>query len=124
MSINELLETSLKNILEITDCNIIIGDEITLGDAHIIPVSKVKCTFLSGGIDQKNENYQKMPFGGITGGNVGVTPIAFLVYLNGEVKLLLTEENSHIFEKLVDLVEPTAKNLQNFIKSKMKKDIN
>ena len=103
--ISDLLNISMDNIKEIVDANTIIGETITINNTMIIPVSKMKCTFATGGTDQfssstkDNNNY---PFGGATGGCVNITPVAFLVIINDEVKLLHLEDHTHIYEKIID----------------------
>lgn len=87
------------------DVNLVVGDAITSNDAIIIPVSKVRCGFISGGLDQKknrlddSENY---PFGGGAGGTILITPVAFLVCQAQEVKILHLNESSHQFDRIID----------------------
>lgn len=105
--ISELMKISMNSIRDLVDVNIIIGDAIKTGVATIIPVSKVKCGFVSGGIDQKKgkmDDTGKPPFGGGACANLSIVPVAFLVCQDDEVRVLHLEENSHIFEKLIDLV--------------------
>ncbi len=105
--ISELMKISMSNIRELIDVNIVVGNPITSGDTIIIPVSKVKCGFVSGGVDQKKiktDDSNKNPFGGGAAGNLSITPVAFLVCLNSEVKVLHLDDNSHIFEKIIEAV--------------------
>ena len=53
--VNNLLETVMHQLQELTDVNIIIGNRIEYNNICVIPVSKVKCGFISGGVDQKKE---------------------------------------------------------------------
>lgn len=119
--ISELMKISMNSIRELVDVNIIIGDSIATGSATIIPVSKVKCGFVSGGIDQKRgkmDENSKPPFGGGAGANLSISPVAFLVCQDNDVKVLHLEENSHILEKLIDLVPDMFEK----IKGNMKKE--
>ena len=106
--ISELLRISMGNIKEMIDVNIIVGDPIEMRNASIVPVSKIKCGIVSGGTDQKLgrsfDNIREYPFGGGAGGTWSITPIAFLVASNDEVKVLHLEESSHILEKMIDFV--------------------
>lgn len=104
--INELLKVTLDSMREIVDVNITMGDVFDLGDARVIPISRVKYSFISGGIDQKKGtgDHYRNPFGGAAGGNVSVTPIAFLACCAGEVKVLHLDEKSHTLEQLIDLI--------------------
>ena len=103
--ITELMNVSLENIKEMLKVGVILGDPITIGDELIIPVSKVKCGFVSGGVDHninKKQNTDELPFGGGAAGTISLTPIAFLAYNQKEVKVLHLTEESHILEKVID----------------------
>lgn len=108
--ISELLKISMASIKEIADVDMIIGDKIEFNDVMVIPISKVKYSFISGGLDQQapkayiNGEY---PFGGGAGGMTAITPVAFLVYSLGEVKVLHLEEGNHALETIVDAI-PSA----------------
>lgn len=101
--ISDLLNVSMTSIKEMIDANTIIGTPINYSNAIIIPVSKLHLGFLSGGSDIKPNNNKENPlFGGGTGGGLSITPIAFLVIQNDEVKLLALDDNTHLFEKAID----------------------
>lgn len=118
--ISELLKISLSNLENIIDANIIVGDVINLEDAKIIPISKVKCGFISGGFDQKKQidHSDNYPFGGGTGGNVSVTPVAFLVYNQNKVELLHLDESNLIIDKIVELLTPKKTKNQTLLPKK------
>lgn len=102
--ISNLLNISMTNIKEMIDVNTIIGETIKVDSTVIIPISKMKCSFATGGTDQSSvaRDCEKYPFGGATGGNVNISPIAFLVVQENDVKLLHLEDDIHIYEKLID----------------------
>lgn len=108
-SINELLKIAMNSIKEMTDVNIIVGEKIVCDGVTIIPISKVKSGFVSGGIDQmrKYEYDIKTPFGGGAGGTLTISPVAFLVINKEDVKVLHLEENPHILEKIIDFIPST-----------------
>ena len=86
-----MLENTIAKIREMVDVNSVIGDPITTPDGTtIIPVSKVSVGFGGGGSDyvSKNVNKQENPFGGGAGGGVKVTPVAFLIVKDGNVRML------------------------------------
>ena len=86
-----MLENTIAKIREMVDVNSVIGDPITTPDGTtIIPVSKVSVGFGGGGSDyvSKNANKQENPFGGGAGGGVKVTPVAFLIVKDGNVRML------------------------------------
>ena len=105
--ITELLKISMSSIKEIADVDMIVGSSMNLGEAVVIPISKVKYSFISGGLDQQSPKTYidgDFPFGGGAGGMTSIIPVAFLVYVNNDVKLLHLEEASHSLETLVEAV--------------------
>lgn len=107
--IHSLMKISMENIKEMVDVDTIVGQAVDTKDGTtIIPISKVRFGFASGGTEQKtdkNQDSQQGPFGGGSGGTVSITPIAFLVVANnGEIKVLSLENQTHIYEKLIDFI--------------------
>lgn len=113
--IHDLLSISLENIKEMVDVNTVIGTEyITEFGQIIIPVSRVKFSFATGGTDMTNHNRSvegKMAFGGGTGGAVSITPTAFLVLNNNKVDVLTLDNQTHLIEKLIDKVPETIEKI-------------
>ena len=108
--INEIMKLSLDNIRNLIDVNVIVGKPINLDSGIVIPISKVKCSFAGGGLDQKKYRDDKNPFGGGTLANLTITPVAFLV-CQDDVKLLHVDESSHNFEKIVELFSETMQKI-------------
>lgn len=107
-NITDLLNISLNRLKEMIDANTIIGSPIIHDNKVIIPVSKLYLGFVSGGSDIKpTTSKEEVLFGGGTGGGVGITPVCFLVINDDEVKVLSITEQTHILEKLVDLIPET-----------------
>ena len=107
-NITDLLNISLNRLKEMIDANTIIGSPIIHENKVIIPVSKLYLGFVSGGSDIKpTTSKEEVLFGGGTGGGVGITPVCFLVINDDEVKVLSITEQTHILEKLVDLIPET-----------------
>lgn len=143
--IQGLMKTAMENIREMVDVNTIIGDAVETPDGHIIiPVSKVGFGFAAGGSEfaggysQDGESDQgsygrgrdqgqdqgqgsKFPFGGGSGGGISITPVAFIV-VGGEhgIKVLNMERQTHLYDKLIDLVPSLMERVQNFGKNKKK----
>ena len=121
-----MLENTIAKIREMVDVNSVIGDPITTPDGvTIIPVSKVSVGFGGGGSDyvSRNLNKQENPFGGGAGGGVKVTPIAFLIIKDGNVRLLpvgapANTTADRIVEQVPDLLDKVA----NFIDSRTNKE--
>lgn len=116
-NIINLLDISVDKIKSMVDVNVIMGKMMTYNNVSVIPISKVKCGFISGGVDQKeNQETKKNPFGGASGGTMTLTPIAFLVILENDAKVLHLDEHSHILENLIDLIPDTINKFASLIK--------
>lgn len=116
-NIIQLLDISVDKIKSMVDVNVVMGKMMTYNNVSVIPISKVKCGFISGGVDKKeNQETKKNPFGGASGGTMTLTPIAFLVILENDAKVLHLDEHSHILENLIDLIPDTINKFASLIK--------
>ena len=124
-SLPNMLENTIAKIREMVDVNSVIGDPITTPDGvTIIPVSKVSVGFGGGGSDyvSKNANKQENPFGGGAGGGVKVTPVAFLIVKEGNVRMLpVAHPANTTTDRLVEMIPDTLDKVVSFIESKTKK---
>lgn len=116
-----MLDNTIAKIREMVDVNSVIGDPIVTADGiTIIPVSKVSIGFGGGGSDfvSKNVNHQENPFGGGVGAGVKVTPIAFLIIKEGNVRMLpvATPANTTA-DRLVEMVPDTLDKIVAFVDS-------
>ena len=101
-----MLENTIAKIREMVDVNSVIGNPITTPDGTtIIPVSKVS-----------------VGFGGGAGGGVKVTPIAFLIIKDGNVRMMpvATPANSTA-DRLVEQVPDVLDRISAFIDSRAEK---
>ena len=121
-----MLENTIAKIREMVDVNSVIGTPITTPDGvTIIPVSKVSAGFGGGGSDfvSKNPNKQENPFGGGAGGGVTVTPIAFLIVKEGNVRMLpVAAPANTTADRLVEMIPDTLDKISAFIDSHSKKN--
>lgn len=115
--IQGLMITAMNSIQDMVDVNTIIGEPIeTTNNVVIIPISKVCFGFAAGGSEFKGETideYSKkdkeeaiqyrLPFGGGSGAGVNISPVAFLVIQENNIKLLPINYTSAI-DKLLDYV--------------------
>ncbi len=120
-----MLENTIAKLREMVDVNSVVGDPIQAGDGvTIIPISKVSVGFGGGGSDfvSKNVNHQENPFGGGVGAGVKVTPIAFLIVKDGNVRMLpvATPANTTT-DRLVEMIPDTLDKISSFIDSKAQK---
>ena len=117
-----MLENTIAKIREMVDVNSVVGDPITTQDGvTIIPVSKISVGLGGGGSDfvSKNVNHHENPFGGGVGAGVKVTPVAFLVIKEGNVRMIpvATPANTTA-DRIVELVPDTLDKIATFIDSR------
>ncbi len=124
-SLPNMLDNTIAKIREMVDVNSVVGDAITTPDGvTIIPISKVSVGFGGGGSDfvSKNVNHHENPFGGGIGAGVKVTPVAFLIIKDGNVRMLpvATPANTTA-DRLVEMVPDTLDKISSFIDSRTQK---
>ena len=121
--IQGLMTTAMNSIKDMIDVNTIIGDPIATPDGTIIPVSKVSFGFASGGSDfnTKKQNSENC-FGGGSGAGITITPIAFLVITNGQVKLIQISENSTTADKVIAMVPDIFDKIREMFNKKDKEE--
>lgn len=96
--INDIINTSLEKIRELSETGTIIGEQIkTDNGTVIIPISKLSMGFVSGGVDfacskgakTASDGKTNDSFGGGGGTGLSVTPVGFLIIKpDGDVKML------------------------------------
>ncbi len=116
-----MLENTIAKLRDMVDVNSVVGDPITTGGVTIIPISKVSVGFGGGGSDfvSKNVNKQENPFGGGVGAGVKVTPVAFLIIKDGNVRMIpvATPANTTA-DRVVELVPDTLDKIAAFVDSR------
>jgi sporulation protein YtfJ len=121
--IQGLIDTAMEKIKQMVDANTIVGEPISTPDGTIIiPVSKVSFGFASGGSDFSPKS-DKQLFGGGSGAGASISPIAFIIVSNGNVKLLQVSNEGtgidravgivpELFDKIAGLFDKKDKNKQ------------
>lgn len=120
--IGDLMETTMDKIREMVDVNTIVGQPIVTADGiTLIPVSKVAFGFGSGGADfqTKQQTAGNTPFGGGSGAGVNITPVAFVIVQNGNVKILNVNPPA---ASTVDRIVETAPDIIDKVSGMIKKD--
>ena len=114
-----MLENTIAKIREMVDVNSVIGKPITTPDGvTIIPVSKVSVGFGGGGSDFASKASEN-PFGGGVGGGVKVSPIAFLIVKDGNVRMMpVAAPASTTADRIVEMVPDTLDKIAAFIDSR------
>ena len=123
-SVPNMMEGMLHKIREMIDANTVMGTPVTTPDGTtIIPITKVSIGFGGGGSDFAT-NKGGNPFGGGAGGGVKVTPVAFLVVSNGNVRMLpVAQAANTTADRLVEMIPDTLDKVSAFIDSHTKKDV-
>ena len=102
----DMMGETMNKIRDMVGANAIVGDPIVLGgNLTIIPISKVSFGFAGGGSDfvPKSASGSDAPFGGGTGAGVHITPIAFLVCKDDNVRLLpIAAPASNTVDRILD----------------------
>jgi sporulation protein YtfJ len=133
--IEGLMKVAMENIKEMVDVNTIVGDAVETPDGSVImPISKVGFGFAAGGSEFKVEADAEnvaapsinrsdahnaaiaLPFGGGSGGGVSITPIAFLVVGKHGVKVVPLDNQTHLWERLIDSAPQVADKIQSMLK--------
>ena len=122
--INGMMNSALENLKSMVDVNTIVGNPITGVDGTVvIPVSKVSFGLAAGGGEYTTKSQKpdsQNPFGGGVGAGVSISPVAFLVANDTQVKLL-TVEGDDPYSKIIDYV-PTMVNKITDLFSKKKEE--
>jgi sporulation protein YtfJ len=128
--IQGLMKVAMENIKEMVDVNTIVGDPVETPDGSVImPISKVGFGFAAGGseffgdveenehsVTEANNATVMLPFGGGSGGGVSITPIAFLVVSKQGVKVVPLDNQTHIYERLIDAAPQVVEKIQSMLK--------
>ena len=116
-----MLDKTIAKIREMIDVNSVVGEPITTPDGvTIIPISKISVGLGGGGSDfvSKNLNNHENPFGGGVGAGVKVSPVAFLIVKDGNVRMLpIAAPANTTPDRIVELIPDTLDKIVAFIDS-------
>lgn len=120
-----MLNNTISKVREMLDANSVVGDPIVTADGvTIIPISKISVGLAGGGTDfvSKNVNRHENPFGGGVGAGAKVTPIAFLVIKEGNVRMLpIANPANTTADRLVEMIPDTLDRIADFLDSRKEK---
>ncbi|MBQ3547945.1 MAG: GerW family sporulation protein [Clostridia bacterium] len=100
--IQAILDTTMDKLKAMVNADVITGDPIIVDGLTLIPVSKVAYGIATGGSDFATKNQQGL-FGGGSGAGVTVSPIAFMVIKDGNVKMVPIYNELTTLEKAVTM---------------------
>ena len=110
--INNVIETTLKNLSNVIDVDMVIGKPITSKDGTtIIPVSKITVGVIAGGGEYgKVKLFKKgddLPYSAGNGAIVSVKPCGFLVNEGNGYKMISVSDSPYekLIEKATDFIE-------------------
>ena len=119
-----MLNNTIGKIREMLDANSVIGEAIVCEGVTIIPISKVSVGLAGGGSDfvSKNPNRHENPFGGAVGAGIKVTPVAFLIVKDGNVRMMpVANPASTTADRLVEMIPDTLDRISDFFESRKTK---
>ena len=98
------MDVTLDKIKKMVDSNTIIGNPINMADGTLIlPISKVTFGFASGGSDFPSKTSQDL-FGGGGGAGVSISPIAFLVVKEGNVRMIQLAYTANSVDRAIGMM--------------------
>ena len=113
--INELIDTAIKNLNNLTDVNVIIGKPIKDEESIIIPICKATLGYMNGaGEYGKIKLFKKeseLPFAGGSGAVVSLKASGFLIKEEGKYRFISTSN-----EPLDKIVNFTNEIIENYAK--------
>lgn len=110
--VENVLNSAIDGLKNMIDVNSVIGEPVKLSDTTtVIPVSKVSMGFVSGGSSfgktSSNDN-----FGGGAGGGIKISPVAFLVVNDGNVRLVnvsdCPDQTDKLLSKIPELIDQVS----------------
>ncbi len=126
--VQDLMNVTMEKARAMVDVDSVIGSPITTPDGTtIIPITRVSYGFGAGGSDlpSKSQSPNGM-FAGGSGIGVTVSPIAFLVIANGNVRVLQIEPYFSSLDRVIatapDVVDRVTGFIENLKKEKAEKD--
>ena len=116
-----MLDNTIAKIRQMVDANSVVGEPIqTENGVTIIPISKISIGLGGGGSDfvSKHPNKGDNPFGGGVGAGVKITPVAFLIIRDDNVRMVpvATPANTTA-DRLVEMLPDTLDKIAAFVDS-------
>ena len=119
--VQETMRVTMEQIRGMVDANTIIGQPIQCENGTtVIPISKVSFGFASGGSDLPTKVAKDM-FGGGGGAGVTISPIAFLVIMPNDVKLLQLSVNASTPNAIINMVPDVMDKVTGFLAGRQEK---
>lgn len=119
--VQETMKITMDEIRSMVDANTIIGTPIQCeGGTTVIPISKVSIGFASGGSDLPTKVAKDM-YGGGGGAGVTITPVAFLVIMPGDVRLMQLSVDAATPNAIINMVPDIMDKVTGFLEGRQAK---
>ncbi|MBE5738442.1 MAG: hypothetical protein E7354_01765 [Clostridiales bacterium] len=82
-SIDSIIDNTFSKLKNIVDANIVVGKEICVGNAHVIPISKISVGLLTGG-----GNLSKKSVSAGSGSGFNIIPVGFITIQDSLINYL------------------------------------
>ncbi|MCQ2450222.1 MAG: GerW family sporulation protein [Clostridia bacterium] len=102
-SIKGIMDVTMEKLRSVVDAETIIGSPIKVDEVTLIPVSKISFGLASGGSDFPSKHTQNELFGGGGGAGVTISPVAFIVVHNDNVRMMPVYSEMNTFDKAVNM---------------------
>lgn len=114
--INGLMGVTMDKIRELVNSDTIIGEPVSLPDGTtILPVSRVTFGVATGGSDFAAKQSKEL-FGGGSGAGVTVSPVAFLVVKDGNVRTIQLADPNNSLERAITMLPELVDKLAALLK--------
>jgi sporulation protein YtfJ len=110
MVIEELVETVLTKLKEVTQTETVVGEPIKIQDTTLVPVSRVSIGFGAGGGKQEKDGKG----GECTGGGMTIEPVAFVVIRKDKVELIPMKGDESGLGKVIDLIPQVVEKVKEY----------
>lgn len=107
MALNEVIKEVMTGLKDLVQSETVVGKPTQIGDAILVPVTRVSIGFGAGGSDVGKDSERKIGVNANgTGGGASIEPIAFvLVSSDGKAQILPVHgSGSRTSEKIIDMI--------------------
>ena len=122
--LSELMAATIQQVRTMADANTIIGTPIQADGVTLIPVSRMSFGLAGGGTEfsTKKQTAPGANFGGGSGANAKLEPVAFLIVKDGSVKLLpVAPPPATTVDRVIETVPEVVDKVTGFIESQQAK---
>ncbi len=123
--VENVLNNTIEGLKKTIDVDSVIGAPIKINESTtVIPVSKVAMGFVSGGssFGKDVQNIKSDNFGGGAGGGIKISPVAFLVITDGNVRLISVSDKPDTTDKLLSKIPELIDQVSGLVAQNKKDD--